>query len=237
MFLKTQMLLKRKEEKIVYNTERTSRVKRAILTVLIVACLIAVIGGTYARYTSTGAGTATVEVAKWAIKINNTDITPTGDTSFTITFKEVPNNNIVDGKIAPSGELFADFIVDPAESEVAVDYSFALGQITSSDGTVPTGLAVKKVVPVTGATISGNTVTGGTEGTALTANGSGDYVGTISLVDQEAALTSSEAQVVRVYIAWTNDDATASNTSHTASGISAPNITMTVTGTAKQHID
>ena len=207
-----------------YNTERTSRVKRGILTALMIACLIAIIGGTYARYTSTGKGTATVDVAKWAIKINTTDITPPGDTTFTITFTEVANANIVDGKIAPSGELYADFVIDPTGSEVAVDYSFHLGTITSSSGDAPSNLAVTKVVPVNS----------GTEGSPLTADGSGSYTGTIPRASQSAAMTSSDAKTVRVYIAWTNDDTT--NVADTAIGVTAPTLTMEVTGTASQHI-
>ena len=217
-----------------YNTERTSRVKRGILTALMIACLIAIIGGTYARYTSTGKGTATVQIAKWAVKLNTTDITPPGDTTFTINFQEVANNNVVDGKIAPASELFADFIIDPTGSEVAVDYEFSLGTITSSSGDVPTDITIKKVVPVEGATISGATVTGGTEGSELTKT-DGKYTGTIALTAQNAALTSSAAKVVRVYIQWTNTEA--NNATHTAVGVDAPTLTMEVTGTAKQHID
>ncbi len=208
-----------------YNTERTSRVKRGVLTALMVACLIAIIGGTYARYLSTGQGTATVQVAKWAIEINDTDITPDGNTTFDITFTEVANDNIRNDRIAPSGELYADFEIDPTGSEVAIDYSFTLGTITASSGTAPSNIIVTKVVPVTS----------GSEGSPLTADGSGNYTGTIPLASQTAAMSSSDAKTIRVYIAWTNDDTT--NVADTAVGVDAPTLSMTVTGTASQHID
>ena len=215
-------------------TTRTSSAKKWTILALIVFLLIVVIGSTYTRYTSTATGAGTAQVAKWAVKINDTDIV--SNDSFTVTFNEVANANVVDGKIAPASSLYADFIVDPTGSEVAVDYSFALGTITASAGSVPTGIAVEKVVPVTGATISGTTVTGGTEGSALTADGEGKYTGTIALDSQSAALTSSAAKVIRVYITWTNSDVAADSTSHTTAGNAAPTLTMNITGTAKQHI-
>lgn len=200
--------------------------------ILVLFLLVAIIGGTYARYTSTGSGTGTVQVAKWAVKINTVDIV--AQNSFNVTFNEVTNDNVVDGKIAPASSVYADFIIDPTGSEVAIDYSFELGTITASSGSLPTGLAVEKVVPVTGATITNSQVTGGTEGTALTADANGKYTGTIALSSQSAALGSSDVQVVRVYVKWTNDDAASDN--HTTVGNVAPTLSMQVTGTASQHI-
>ena len=127
------------------NTTRKSSAKKWTLIVLIIFVLVAVIGGTYSRYSSEGSGTGTATVAKWAIKINTVDITPAAATTFDITFNEVPNDDVVDGKIAPASRLYADFVVDPTGSEDAIDYSFALGTITASAGDVPTGIAVEKV--------------------------------------------------------------------------------------------
>ena len=109
--------------------------------------------------------------------------------------------------------------------------------VTASGGaTAPSDIAIEKVVPVTGATISGAAVTGGTEGTALEADANGKYTGTIGLTSQNAALTNAAAKTVRVYIQWENSDATAASENHTASGNAAPTLSMQVTGTAKQHI-
>ncbi len=214
------------------NQTRKNQALKWTLIVLVLFLLVAIIGGTYTRYSSTGSGTGTAQVAKWAVKINTANVVSTN--SFDVTFHEVANENVVDGKIAPASSLYADFIVDPAGSEVSLDYSFSLGAITASTGSVPTGIAVEKVVPVTGATIDGTTVTNGTEGEALEVDGSGNYNGTIALSSQSSALTSASAQVVRVYIKWTNNDA--QNENHTTAGNNTPTLSMTVTGTAQQHI-
>ena len=214
-------------------TTRKSQARKMTFIILAIFILIATIGGTYSRYTSSGSGTGTTQVAQWAVKINNANITTTD--TFTVTFNEVANDNVVDSKIAPASSLYADFVIDPTGSEVAIDYDFALGAITASGGaTVSSDIAIEKVVPVTGANISGATVTGGTEGTALTADTNGKYTGTIALASQSTALSSSEAKVVRVYIKWTNNED--HNATDTSTGITAPTLSMKVTGTARQHI-
>ena len=202
---------------------RKSKVRDVIIALIILVIALFFIAGTYARYASTGSGAGVVQVAKWAVKINTVDITQ--NNSFAVTFNEVANQYIVDGKIAPDGSLYADFVIDPTGSEVALDYEFTLGTITSSTGTVPDGIAVEKVC----------TVDGSTE-TELTADASGKYVGTIELASQSAELSSSESVTVRVYIKWTNSDEATRITSDTTAGITPPTLTMQVTGTAKQHI-
>lgn len=196
-------------------------VKSLIAVLMLLTVCLYFISGTYARYTSSASGTAEVQVAKWAVKVNDTDIVEKD--TITISFTEVANDNVVDGKIAPASQLYADFTIDPTGSEVAIDYSFSLGNIESSSGTVPTSLTVSKVVPVVS----------GTEGTALTAT-DGKYTGTINLTSQTAELTSAEAVTVRVYVEWTNSEA--NNTTDTTVGASAPTLTMDVTAVATQHI-
>lgn len=206
---------------------RKSTAKKWTLIVLVIFILVAIIGGTYSRYTSTGSGTGEATVAKWAVKINTADITSTD--TFTITFNEVANANIVDTKIAPTSQLYADFVIDPTGSEVAVDFEFELGNVTvksGSTGSAPSNLAVTKVCYVES----------GVDGTEITASG-GKYTGTIALASQTAALTNASAKTVRVYLTWTDANTTAANTEDTTVGINAPTLEMTVTGTATQHVD
>lgn len=203
-------------------TTRKSQARKMTFIILAIFILIATIGGTYSRYTSTGSGTGTAQVAKWAVKINNADITTTN--TFNVTFNEVANADVVDQKIAPASRLYADFIVDPTGSEVSIDYDFVLSSITASAGDVPEGIAIEKVVLLG---------TGNSE-TTLTADTNGKYTGTIALTSQNAALGNTDAKTVRVYIKWTNDDQKSAN--HTTAGINTPTLSMTVTGTAKQHI-
>lgn len=205
--------------------------KNTIKSMMIVLMLLAVglyfISGTYARYTSTASGTGTVKVAKWAVAINGIDEEAETRT-FTINFTDKANANVVDGYIAPASEVYADFEIDPTGSQVAIDYSFELGEVTAPEGsTVPEGLALDRVVTVTG---SGENE----EETALPLDGE-EYKGTIELTSQDEALTDAEKVKVRVYVKWTENS---DNTIDTAAGIEAlQNLTMTVTATATQHID
>ena len=197
---------------------------RMTLLILLTFCLYFV-AGTYARYTSTASGTAEVQVAKWAVSLNAEDMTADA-ASFDVEFTEVDNANVVNGKIAPATELYADFEVDPTGSDVAIDYSFELGDIVATSGTLPDTIAVTKVVLVED---------DDSETTITETNGK--YSGTIALVDQTKSLTADEAVTVRVYVAWEDENTEAANTADTAFGVEAPAITMEVTATAAQHVE
>lgn len=203
--------------------------KNTVKTMIIILILLAVglyfISGTYARYTSTISGEGEVQVAKWAVKINDEDATQ-ANAKFNITFTEVDNDNIVDGFIAPTSQLYADFKIDPAGSQVAIDYSFTLGEILASTGEVPSTVKVAKVVPVVQ----------GEEQTALTPS-EGKYTGKIELKDQGQALTESEAVTMRVYIEWEDSNTTEANAIDTTVGISAPTLTLTVSANAIQSVE
>lgn len=202
--------------------------KKTIKSMMIVLMLLAVglyfVSSTYARYISTTSGEGTVQVAKWAVKINDKDVTQSEE--FTIEFLEVENANVVNGYIAPSSQLYADFTIDPTGSQVAMDYSFTLGAITADNGNVPETVKVLKVVPVVS----------GVEGTDLTAIDD-VYSGTIELVDQETALTANEAVTIRVYIEWEDLNNSDANIIDTSVGVSAPTLSMTVNATATQDVD
>lgn len=201
--------------------------KEIIKLILIILMLLSVglyfVSGTYARYRSTASGIATVNVAKWAGAVNDADITRTN--TFTLTFKETENNlNVVDGFIAPTSEFYAEFIIDPAGSEVAIDYSFEVGNLTTSAGTLPAGLTISSVSEV----IAPDTM--------IEATKEGDsYVGTIKLTSRTAALTSAQAKTFRVYVTWVDD--TANNIADTTFGIGASTLSVPVTVTLTQDID
>lgn len=176
------------------------------------------VGGayTYSRYISTASGSSTAQVAKWAVKFNGGVAT---ENKLNILFRETANNNVMDGRIAPASKLHADFEIDPAGSEVAIDYSFKLGNLGSG---APSSLKVEKVCKVVG-----------DKETELTADGD-EYKGEIVLSNQGSALTQNDKVTIRVYIIWENDEA--NNAADTTVGISAPALTLPVTVTAKQRI-
>lgn len=203
--------------------------KKSVKTMMIVLVLLAIglyfVAGTYARYTAAASGTGTVQVAKWAVKIGEKDATQE-NTTFDLSFNKVENENVVDGYIAPGSQLYADFKIDPTGSQVAIDYSFSLGNITASEGTVPTTVKVLKVVPVKD----------NVEQAELSPDTGGKYTGKISLPSKDKALTADEAVTIRVYLEWENKNTTETDKVDTLTGVSAPTLTMTVNATATQSI-
>ena len=164
-------------------------------------------------------------MAKWAVKIGEKDATQE-NTTFDLSFNKVENENVVDGYIAPGSQLYADFKIDPTGSQVAIDYSFSLGNITASEGTVPTTVKVLKVVPVKD----------NVEQAELSPDTGGKYTGKISLPSKDKALTADEAVTIRVYLEWENKNTTETDKVDTLTGVSAPTLTMTVNATATQSI-
>lgn len=203
--------------------------KKSVKTMMIVLAFLAMglyfVAGTYARYTAAASGTGTVQVAKWAVKIGEKDATQE-NTTFDLSFNKVENENVVNGYIAPGSQLYADFKIDPTGSQVAIDYSFSLGNITASEGTVPTTVKVLKVVPVKD----------NVEQAELSPDTGGKYTGKISLPSKDKALTADEAVTIRVYLEWENTNTAETDKVDTLTGVSAPTLTMTVNATATQSI-
>ena len=209
---------------------RQSKTKRGILITLIVVCLIALIAGTYARYTSTGTANVKAQIAKWHVELNGTDITTTSkDVDVPLTYAS--NDYVKEGKIAPGRSASFTVELDPTGSEVAIDYAFnvdsaAIARALEANST--------SAISVTGATY----VVG--EGTAQEATISNNTV-TVSegLTDVEAG----KKVTVTVNLSWDNAD-DANNASDTAEGVASYNtnlstgkfITIPVTVTASQHI-
>ena len=106
--------------------------KKSIL-VGIAVLLLAVVGGiagaTYSRYISSASTTPTAQVAKWAVKVNDTDITSNSAKTITapaITWEQ--SNYIDDNVIAPSRKGTFELKIDPSGSQVAVLYTLKIDE-------------------------------------------------------------------------------------------------------------
>ena len=194
-----------------YTTERTSKVKRGILAALMIVCLIAIIGGTYARYSTQLQVNATTAVARWAVAVKS------GDTALTsgdnITFVVQSNTNVVPGKIAPGVTATATVNLDLTGTEVAVDFLAAV----SGDAITALGLTGDQITLTS--TVSGDSNTGEV---------------TIPLQNNTAFTASNGIVPVVLTLTWTNDEA--NNAEDTTLGIAGTSITIPVTMTIKQHI-
>ena len=194
------------------NTERRKRTKRAIFIVIALLLVVYLISGTYARYSQEGKANAKIDIAKWAVSMKSGDKT-LSSTSQNITFKVKNNANVVPGKIAPAVTAEAEVELDLTGTEVAVDFTATVGELS------PTNLPSSSKIKLTSA------VDGGTAGTAQK----------IPLVGNSAFTSENGKKKVTLTLTWENDNN--NNANDTATGTTGGTLTIPVTLTVQQHID
>lgn len=197
--------------------ERKTRTKRAIFAAIALLLVAYLISSTYARYSTEGKATGTIQVAKWAVVMKADDGTTLESTTQPITFTVQKNTNVVPGKIAPAVTAVAEVELDLEGTEVAVDFDAVIDQSAietlgaSSDKLT---LDVK---------VDGKTYTSGTSQT-------------INLIGNSAFTSTNGKKKVTLTLTWDNEDP-ANNPDDTTMGEAAPTLEIPVTLTAKQHID
>lgn len=197
---------------------RTNSAKKWTILALILFLLVALVGGTYTRYTNTAAGNAIIDIAKWSVQINETDMKDiTG--ALTVPLEYVANTKVSANKIAPGGSATFTLVIDPAGSEVAIDYSLSVGDIT---GLTDTGSKME----LTSVTY---TVQGGTAQT-ITPGGTA-----VEFTEALADVTAGKTVTVVGTVTWDNDNDSRS-AADTANGWADVSPTASVSITAKQSI-
>lgn len=218
---------------------RQNKVKNGILATVTIACAVALIGGTYSRYTSTGTAAVSADIAKWSVKIGETDISTTSQTVDT-TFQYSENAFVAGGLLAPGRTGYVDIVLDPSGSEVAIDYTLAINT-TAVQNALETGSDSK--FKITGASYKFGT------GGDLTNVTPDPETGLVKIQQSLAQVTNQATENRKVYVTlnleWDNDN-DAHNASDTKEGVASysvnadPNrksITIPVNVTATQHID
>lgn len=111
------------------NTKRSSMMVRLVVALaLIMMFTMCFVGGTFAKYTSSGSGTASATVAEWSFTVGGTDIVTTDTFTFDLfnpindTKDHQDENDVADTKIAPGTEGFFDLVLKN-ESEVTAQYA------------------------------------------------------------------------------------------------------------------
>ena len=118
------------------NTRRSSMMVRLVAVLAVVMMFtMCFVGGTFAKYTSSGTGTDTATVAKWSFKVGETDIATTDTFTFDL-FKTIKDSdginnetemNPVDGSIiAPGTQGSFDLVLTNASqvtAQYAIDYT------------------------------------------------------------------------------------------------------------------
>ena len=135
-------------------TKRESVVSKLLLLVAlmtIVSCCF--LGSTFARYISTGTGTATIQVAKWAINVGDTGsgaakfdkLSPSMD-PYEDTARTNPSGKILVASMSNDGDVDALVKFTVGEVEVACNAAYGT-QGVATDG-IPTEAEVKAVFSV-----------------------------------------------------------------------------------------
>ena len=118
------------------NKKRSSMMVRLVAVLAVVMMFtMCFVGGTFAKYTSSGTGTDTATVAKWSFKVGETDIATTDTFTFDL-FKTIKDSdginnetemNPVDGSIiAPGTQGSFDLVLTNASqvtAQYAIDYT------------------------------------------------------------------------------------------------------------------
>lgn len=186
--------------------------KRKVLAVLVALLLVVGAGVyTYARYTYSRTGSGDVDVATWAVQLQQGGSEVSDNFNLALTLSN--NGYVVNGKIAPNRSATATLVVDLTGTEVATDIDVDLGSVTG----LPTGMTIS------GVTANGN---------AMTKTGN-VYSTTIGLNAGLTAISSNSVTLV-VTATWVNNEA--NNSNDTSFGEAGGSISIPVTVTAKQHI-
>lgn len=132
------------------NTRKRSSMMVRLVAVLAVTMMFTMcfVGGTFAKYTSSGTGTDTATVAKWSFKVGETDIATTDTFTFdlfkTIKDSDVNNNetemNPVDGSIIAPGTQGSFNLVLTNASQVTAQY--AIDYTVTNTGNIPVQFSV-----------------------------------------------------------------------------------------------
>lgn len=179
----------------------------AVVLTLVTSSLV---GGTFAKYTSSTAGTGTAQVAKWAIAFKEGDTSITGNT-FTFDLKNTNSEVVtIDDKLAPGSEGEIKFVINGTGSEVGYTYS-AEADVSGLNG-----------VPIKFYSNAGRT-------TPLTVTDN-----KIAFASKDVALGDvGTDQTIEIYWAW---DKSSSDTDDTALGKAGTQGTITLDVTAEQLV-
>ena len=132
------------------NTRKRSSMMVRLVAVLAVVMMFTMcfVGGTFAKYTSSGTGTDTATVAKWSFKVGETDIATTDTFTFDL-FKTIKDSdgikdetemNPVDGSIiAPGTQGSFDLVLTNA-SQVTAQY--AIDDTVTNNNDIPVKFSV-----------------------------------------------------------------------------------------------
>lgn len=121
-----------------------------LIALIVTGCVVY----TYSKYVSSASGTGNASIAKWAVKVNNTDIATTKDFTLNDFTWANTTSNVATGKIAPGSVGKTTLTIDATTAEVDVAYT-----VSVDNSKLPESLQDQLVVTSVGGQ-SGSTVSG-----------------------------------------------------------------------------
>ena len=158
-----------------------------IMGIIIIILLSIIIGNTVAKYITSKSSDADINIARWQVLVNNTDITSAATLNNIITPVFPGNNNIASGVIAPTAEGYFDITIDASNTDVSLGY-----EITTS----PNDTSI-----VTDLVMSGYSIDGGTK-QAIVPDENDEFkvTGNILYNSQDKDVS------LRIYLKWNDDE-------------------------------
>lgn len=140
---------------------------------------------TFSLFESERVDTSNLDIAKWQVEINGTDIS--GSTS-EFTVDEIhwnSSNNVKSGKIAPGIDGYFDIIIDPNNTETSIRYDVTF-DFSELDEDLFEITEIKEI-----------------NDKEIVRTGEFTYSNVISLDE----INNDETNTIRVYLEWVNDEA------------------------------
>ena len=190
--------------------------KKSLLAIIVLLIVVGACVSTYAIYKSSASGTATATAAAWVVNVNNSNIV----TSDTYTFSAADivwdnsTSNAASGTIAPGSTGTITILIDADGTQVPVDYTVALGQVTY------------------GSTTPYTNVSNDAGFTVALKSGSPALTGTIAYSATEGEME----KIIQLQVTWTGTASDSDDKNAADVNLAAQNLQIPVTVTAAQHI-
>lgn len=105
---------------------------KIILLILSLSLTLSYMSNTYSRYVADTTGNLEVLFAKWQILVNGKDIEDQTVSSIELTPVIDANENIAQGKIAPSSKGHFDIVINPENVDVSFEYAIKLAVLNEN---------------------------------------------------------------------------------------------------------
>ena len=105
---------------------------KIILLILSLSLTLSYMSNTYSRYVADATGNLEVLFAKWQILVNGQDVEDQTTSSIKLTPVIDANDNVAQGKIAPSSKGHFDIVINPENVDVSFEYAIQLAVLNEN---------------------------------------------------------------------------------------------------------